>query len=160
MAKIRETNYDSDLALLQIKSTLVGLGLPSPDMLLFNGLDMGLMLRIDKTPVTHNHNEEHHNTLQVHQNKAIENNHTLKDLFVMPTGSAVAIQCKDGQIWTHDTIDKQEDTNDISQSYRIHNIKTEFILIKTKTHQKKTNSSRAIPKRTISTSQYIYKQCQ
>ena len=46
-------------------------------------------------PINYNCDENHSNTLRMHQNKYIKNNDTLKEVFIISVGSTVAIQSKD-----------------------------------------------------------------
>ena len=77
------------------------------------------MLRNDRIPIKHYNNEEHHNVLQMHQNKTIRNNDTLKEASVTHVGSTETVQHEDTGSWTHDTTVECSDDNHNSQFYRI-----------------------------------------
>ena len=56
-------NTDTNPALLQIRSTPVGLGLASLSTVVFNQPLRGLMLRINRSPIKHDKDEENHDTI-------------------------------------------------------------------------------------------------
>ena len=62
--KCFDTNVHINIALLQIRSPLVGLLLPSPPTLLFSRPIRGPVPKIDRTPITCNNDKDHHTTLK------------------------------------------------------------------------------------------------
>ena len=60
MTKCIETNDDIHVALVQIRATSLGPGLPSPAKLLFNHSIQGIMLIINRIPINSDNNEDHY----------------------------------------------------------------------------------------------------
>ena len=57
------------MAMLQIRTTPLGQGLPSPAMLLFNHPVRGIMPVMDRPPININNDDEYHQTLMHRQGK-------------------------------------------------------------------------------------------
>ena len=57
------------MAMLQIRTTPLGQGLPSPAMLLFNHLVRGIMPVMDRLPINIDNDDEHNQTLMHRQGK-------------------------------------------------------------------------------------------
>ena len=83
MKKYLGTNNDVNLALLHIRSTPVGPGLPSPTTLLHNRPIRGLMPRAYRMPNNYDYNEDNLNTLKAHQDMLRKNNVTFKGPFLL-----------------------------------------------------------------------------
>ena len=83
--KFFDTKSDPHIALLQIRSTPLGLGLPSPATLLFNHPIRGIMAIIYRPLVCLNNDAS------------------------IPIGSAAVAQCEDGGLWIHGTIEGKGD---------------------------------------------------
>ena len=73
MTKYYETNADVYMSLLQVRSTPVIPGLPSPAKFLFKRLANGLLLRFNKPPIMHHKNKSNHTAF-----KKGSLNHTMK----------------------------------------------------------------------------------
>ena len=85
---------DIHMALLQIHTTPLGQGLPSPATSLFNCLVHGVMPVIDRKPIIGDNDEEHHIKLVHRQHKNDPNNDASQVLASIPRGSTVAVQEK------------------------------------------------------------------
>ena len=66
-----DNKSDPQIALLQIRSTPIGPGLPRPAMLLFNQPIRGIMPIINRPPIGLNYNDDHHEALIKIQTKMI-----------------------------------------------------------------------------------------
>ena len=64
---------------MQVRSTPLGLGQPSPATLLFNRPISGLMWKANRAPSNYNYDEDKQNTLQMLQGKMTRNNDTFKE---------------------------------------------------------------------------------
>ena len=82
------------MALLQICTTPLGPGLPSPATLLFNRQVGGIMPVLDCKLIEHACDDEHHNRLVARQDKNSNDNATIHSH--IPLGSTVAVQQEDG----------------------------------------------------------------
>ena len=71
LKKCLDNKYDQHLALLQIRSTTLGPGLPSPASLLFNHAIGGILPIINRPLIGLNNNNDHHETLIKIQTKMI-----------------------------------------------------------------------------------------
>ena len=72
---------------------------------------------LDRKPVGQDYDDEHHSRLVDRQHK---NDNDASPMFVfLPIGSAVAVQWKDGGLWTHGTIVGTGDHNHNNYSYTI-----------------------------------------
>ena len=116
---------DPHIALLQIRMTPLGLGLPSPATMLFSHSIRGIMPIISRQPVSINDDEEHYEALVNRQTKNDKNQGTPRNNISISTGSTVVVQCKDGGPWTHGTIEGKGDHNHHERSCNIHITKTE-----------------------------------
>ena len=96
MKKLFDTNADVYLALLQIRSMPEGLGLPIKITILFSRPVRALISRVHIAPLNYGCNKNHHNVLNMHENKSLESSDTLKEPIIIPIGSTVATQCKYG----------------------------------------------------------------
>ena len=107
LRKCIDTNADPYIASLQIRSTPLGKGIPSPVTLLFNCHIRGTMLVISMPPVNTDIDDEHHKTLVQRQVNAYKNYDTVRNSNSVPVGSTVAVEREDGGLWTHGaTVDK------------------------------------------------------
>ena len=78
------------MALLQIHTTLLGQGLPSPATLMFNRQVHGIMPVLGHKPVWTDCDDKHHSKLVDRQQR---NNNDASPVFAsLPIGSAVAVQ--------------------------------------------------------------------
>ena len=91
-----------NLSLLQIR--LIGLGLPSTAILLFNRPIRGLLPQINREPININSKDAQYEALKAHQSKYIKENDTHKDSLSFPIGSTVTIQHEDGGPQMHRVI--------------------------------------------------------
>ena len=67
MQKCSDSGGDIHMAMLQIRTTLLGQGLPSPAMPLFNCLIRGIIPVMDSQPIKIDNDDEHHRTLMHRQ---------------------------------------------------------------------------------------------
>ena len=105
------------MAVLQIHTTQLGQGLPSPVTLLFNQPVCGIIPVLDRKPEGEDYDDKHHSRLVDRQHK---NDNDASPMFTfIPIGSAVAVQQKDGGPWTHGTIVGTGDHNHNIHSYTI-----------------------------------------
>ena len=72
MKKCCDTKSDIYLALLQVRMMLLGLGLPSPETLLFNCPTRGIMQIVNRALISMDNDEEHHKALIKGQTKMIK----------------------------------------------------------------------------------------
>ena len=80
------------MALLQIRTTPLGQGLPSPATLLFNYPVCGIMPLMDRKPINIDNDDEHHNNLMHRQGKNDQNIDTSKIFMSILIGPIVVIQ--------------------------------------------------------------------
>ena len=80
------------MALLQIHTTKLGQGFPSPATLLFNHLVCGIMAVIDRKPIGGNNDDRHHSKLIYRKHKNGTNNDASPVFASIPIGSNVVIQ--------------------------------------------------------------------
>ena len=57
--------------------------------------DISLPLLQNREPININNNNAYHETLKACQDKYVKNNDTSKDSLSFPTGSTIAMHCKD-----------------------------------------------------------------
>ena len=86
--------------MLQMKSTPVGSGLPSPATLLFNRPIRALLLKINREPINFNDDNEHFEALKTCQDKYTKGSDTQTD-------------------WTHSLVEETNDTEHQRWSYMI-----------------------------------------
>ena len=101
MKKCFNSRSDVHIALLQIRITPLGQGLPSPTMLLFNYLVRGIMSVMNRLPVNIDNDEDHHKALVNRQYRNEQGKDTSKTFVYYPTGSTVVTQQEDRGLWTH-----------------------------------------------------------
>ena len=88
--KCSNLGRDINISLLQICTTPLGQGLPSPVTLMFNSHVHGIMPVLDCKPFMQNCHDDHHKKLIDRQQK---NNNDTSPVFVcIPIGSAVVVQ--------------------------------------------------------------------
>ena len=63
LKKCFDSNVDTYVALLNIRSTSLGTGLPSPAKLLFNRPERGLLPVINRSPSNANNDDDHHDAV-------------------------------------------------------------------------------------------------
>ena len=78
------------MALLQIHTTPLGPGLPSPVTILFNRQVQGIMPVLDHKPIWQDHDDDHYGKLIDRQHK--NDNDTPSVFSYIPIGSAVVVQ--------------------------------------------------------------------
>ena len=126
------------MALLQIKTTPLGQGLPSPATLLFNYLVHGIMPVIDKKLISIDNDDEHHKNLTQRQGKNDQNKDTSQIFVSIPIGSTVVVQWENGGPWAHGTIIGKGDHNHHNRLYKIQVIATGRIITYNRQHIKPT----------------------
>ena len=77
--KCFDTNQHVGLALLQIRSTPIVTGLPSPATLLLNRPIGGLLPQMHREPIKINNDDAKYEALKACQNKHVKNNDIYKD---------------------------------------------------------------------------------
>ena len=105
------------MALLQIHTTPLGLGIPSPATLLFNRQAQGIMPVLDHKPIGQDHDDDHYGKLMNRQHK--NDNDTPPVFPYIPIGSALAVQQEDGRLWTHGMVVNSGKYNLHGRSYTI-----------------------------------------
>ena len=115
--KCLDAKSDPHIALLQIISRPLGLGLPSPATLLFNHPVRGIMPIINGPPIGLNNDNEHYEALNMRQMKNDKIHDTSRMYVSIPIGSTVVVQCEDGGSWTHGTVESKGDHNHNDRSY-------------------------------------------
>ena len=113
--KCSDSGRDINKALLQIHTTPLGQGLPSPATVKFNRQVCGIMPVLDHKPIVQDCNDDHHKKLRQQKN----NNDTSPVFGCIPTGSAVAVQQEDDRLWTHGTVVRAGNHNHHDRSYTI-----------------------------------------
>ena len=88
------TINDTHLALLQIRSTPLGLGLPSPAALSFNCPLIGIMPVTSRAPIISNNNDDNYDTVVERQGKADKNYDTLRNYNYIAVGSTVVVAAR------------------------------------------------------------------
>ena len=86
MRKYKMACNDINLALLLIRSTPVGLGLPSSTTL-FNRPILGLMPRVCRMLINYYSYEDNHDTLKSRHYQLIMNNDTCEESLIIPVWS-------------------------------------------------------------------------
>ena len=86
-----ETNPDVYMTLLEISSTLIGLGLPSALTLQSNRWTKGIRPKYNRQQVLSNNNESIYTALLERQPKASQNIDTFKNIPFLPTASIVVV---------------------------------------------------------------------
>ena len=127
------------MALLQIRTTPLGQGLPSLAMLLFNHLAHGIIPVLDRKPVSIDNDNEHHKKLMQEQGKNDPNNNTSQVFLSIPMGSTVAVEWEDGAPWTHGTIVGKGNYIHHNRSYKIQVTTTGKIITHNRQHIKTTS---------------------
>ena len=89
---MKDTNADPHIAFLQIRPAILGQGLPSPAILLFNHPIRGSLSVINRTPVDTINDDDHYESSVERQERLTQNNDTLRNYNFIPTGSTVALQ--------------------------------------------------------------------
>ena len=69
MKKFLDSRGNIHMAMLQIRTTPLGQGLPSPTTLLFNSLVRDTIPVMDRLPINTNNDEEHHKALTSRQSR-------------------------------------------------------------------------------------------
>ena len=105
------------MALLQIRTTPLGPGLPSPAMLLFNRQVQGIMPVLDHKLVGQDCDDDHYRKLIDRQHK--NDNDTPPVFPYIPIGSAVVVQWEDGRPWIHGMVVDIGNHNHHGRSYTI-----------------------------------------
>ena len=99
------------------------------------------MLKVSRTPVNDDYDEDNHNTIKERQSKLTKNNDTPKEPSLLPVGSTVATKCKDGGLWTNDTLIEHSDISHNSRLYKVQFMKTGRVIIRNTEHIKQTTIS-------------------
>ena len=96
------------------------------------------MLIISRSPISVNNDEEHYEALVNRPVKDDKNQGTPRKYVSIPTGSTVAVQCKDGGPWTHGTLEGKGNHNHQEKSYNICITKTGWLVTRERKHIKPT----------------------
>ena len=126
------------MALLQLRTTPLGQGLPSLATLLFNCPVCGIMPVTDRKPLSVDNDGEHHKKLMHRQGKNDPNNDTSQVFVSIPIVSTVVVQWEDGKLWTHHTIVGKGDHKHHNRSYKIQVTNTGRIITCNRQHIKPT----------------------
>ena len=125
-----DTQSDQHIALLKIRSTPLGPGLPSTVTLLFNCSIRGIMSPINIPLICINNDDEHYKELVKRQTKNDNNHDTSRNYALISIGSTVAVQWEDSGLWTYATIIWNGDHNHSDRSYTICITKTGWLITK------------------------------
>ena len=126
------------MTMLQVRTTPLEKGLPSPAKLLFNCLVRGIMPVMDRQPINIDNDDKHHKNLMHRQAKSDQDSDTSKNFMSIPIGSTVAVQQEDGGLWTHSTVVGKGNHNHHNRSYKIQVTKTGRIITHNRQHIKPT----------------------
>ena len=99
--KCFDTKSHPNIALLQVRSTPLGLRLPRPAVLSFDYPIRGIMPIINKPVIGLNNDDKHYEALVKRQMKNDKNHDTPRNCASIPIGSTVAVHRKDAGPWTH-----------------------------------------------------------
>ena len=113
------SNNDVNLVLLQMRSTSMCVGIPSPAMQPFNRPIWGLSHQMNKDPIDISNNDAQYEALKAYQNKYVKNNDNHKDSLSFPAGSIVTVQHEDGRPWTHKVTNEVNSSNQKGRYYII-----------------------------------------
>ena len=83
---------------------LIGAGLLSLAVMLFNRLIRGLLPQMSRDPINVDNDDLHHEALKDCQRKNYKGKDTQKDLRIFIKGATVAVQQEDRGPWTHGMI--------------------------------------------------------
>ena len=119
LKKCADSGGDIQMALLQIFTTPLGQGLPSPATLLFNCPVHSIMPVIDRKPIGRDNDDKHHSQFIHRQHKKGTNNDASPVFASIPIGSTIAVQWEDSGLWTHGTIVGKGDHRHHDWSYII-----------------------------------------
>ena len=123
---------------MQITSTAVGPSLPSLATLLFNRPARGVLPKFIRTPMIFDNDESNHAALIKRQSHVYTGTDTCEHILFLPTGSTVALQCKNGEHWMHGIVVAHRSDYHHSRSYRIQVSKAGYIITRTSRHVKTT----------------------
>ena len=107
------------LALLLIRTTLLGPELPSPATLLFDHPIRGIMPIVNRSLIHIDNDDEHHKALVQSQTNNDRDHYTPLNYTLLPIGSTAALQQVDSDRLTHGTIVVKGDHNHNNRSYII-----------------------------------------
>ena len=126
------------ITLLQIQTTALGQGLPSPATMLFNCPIRGIMPVINRPPFSTNNDDDHHKVLIDRQNRNDKGKDASRN-FVSLSIESTASGPMRGQGTVDDgTTEGKGDHNHHNTSYKICITKTENIVTHNKQHIKST----------------------
>ena len=97
--KCIDTNIDTHIASLQIRSTALGQGLPSPANPLLNHPIRGSKLKLTRKAINANNDGGHYEKLVERQAKGENYDTLIRDYKSIPIGSTVEVQREDGGPW-------------------------------------------------------------
>ena len=98
--KCFDDNDDVNIALLQMKSTPIGAGLPI----------RALLPQMNREPISNNADGEHYEVLKTCQDKYLKGNDACKDSLLFPIRSTVAVQHEYGGSRTHGVVEEANST--------------------------------------------------
>ena len=130
--------------------TLLGQGLPSPAVMLFNHQIRDIMPVSNRLPIGIDNDDEYHKVI-INTNKNDKDKDTFKYFVSLPIGSTVVVQHEDGGLWTHSTIEGKGNINQHDRSCHICITKTGRLVTQNGQHIKPTH---------ISAEQYFCEQLQ
>ena len=136
--KCSDSSGDIHMALLQVRITPLGQGLPSLETLLFNHPVCSIIPVIDRKLVSVENDDKHHKNVMHRQGKNNPNNDASPVFLSIPIGSTVVVQWKDRGLWTHGTIVGKGNHNYHNQSYKIQVTTTGRIITCNRQHIKPT----------------------
>ena len=78
------------------------------------------MPAINRSPINEDNDEDHYEVLVARQCKTDKIYDTLREYNLIPIGSAIVVQWKDGKPWTNETVVDDGNYDHNSWSHRIH----------------------------------------
>ena len=114
-------------------------------MMLFKCPIRDIMPVISRPLVGIDSDDEHHKVIIKRQTKNEKDKDTSKNFVPLPTGSTVAVECEDGGLWIHGTIEGKGDHNHRNRSYIIHITDRKISYMKQTAYQINTDICRTIP---------------
>ena len=130
--KCHETNTDINMALLQIRSTMISPRFPRQPTLLFNRLTRSIPPQFNRQLVLYDNDESNPTVLIYRHPQSNEATYTHKNIPSLPTGSTAVVQQEDGQLWMHGTI-IWHGSKDHNGSHRIRMTKMGYVVTRRET---------------------------
>ena len=115
--KCPDTNNNVNLTSMQIRSTPISTGIPSPAMLLFNRPIRSLLSKMNNKHMNINSDDTQYEVLKAYQDKYGKDSDTCKDSLYFSLGSTVTVQQEDGRTWKQRSIKEANKSDQYGRSY-------------------------------------------